>query len=318
MNSATSCLLLLPFSTEKVIPFDPVTHADDDRYTAAKTTRTCLAEDIEQYIFSIEYEIHDFRQYMSKKLCAYPVYASEIVMLISNLYSANSKVTQHIDPELSNFIASRIHRFRHTLLSDHGVLAALRACIPPKMELEHLSRHASISSKTVDSALHALRGAISEPNTAGALLQIFERKHLSSTPALKSPIVPYRPAHARRNSDNPLYDRTMDAVATLAAIGERSGVRAEQDGRGALRSNTNRRFSVPPLAVRDNEGFHVARGQYLVLLPDQRPQVHGDNAHVVCNESGEIGELFANLRLTPIQDTQSKTSPFATTFVNTG
>lgn len=81
----------------------------------------------------------------------------------------------------------------------------------------------------------------------------------------------------------------MDAVATLTAIGERRVVHAEQNGRGALRSNTNRRFSVPPPAARDNEGFHFARRQYLVLLPDQRPQVHGDNARIVCNEIGEIG-----------------------------
>lgn len=295
-------------STERVILFDPIAHANDDRYTAAKTTRTCFAEDIDQYIFSIEYEINDFREYMSKKLCTYPVYASEIVMLIKALYSTTSKVVQHVDPEVANFIANRIHHFRHTLLLDNGVLAALRACIPPKMELEYLSRHASISDKCVDSALQALRDAIGQPNTAGALLQIFERKHLNSPPPVKSPIVPLRPAHARRNSDNPLYDPTIDAVNTLTTIGEKRVVRAEQDGRGTLLPS--RRFSVPPAV--QNEGFYIARGQYLVVLPEQRPQVHGPAARVVCNDAGEIGELFENLRLTPIQDTQSKESRLAT------
>jgi hypothetical protein len=303
------------FSTERAIPFEQITHADDDRYTVAKTTRVRLAEDIEQYIFSIEYEISDLRLYMSKKLCSYPVYASEIIMLISNLYATNSKVTQHVDPEVANFIASRIHCFRQTLLSDTGVLAALRACISPTMELEHLSRHASMgNSKTVDSALQALRGAIGTTDTAGALLQIFGRKHLSPAPAVKSPIVPFRPAHARRNSDNPLYDRTIDAVTTLNTIGEKRVVRAEQAGSGTLLSS--RRFSVPP-AVR-SDGFHIALGQYLVLLPEQRPQGRAGNARVVCNESGEIGQLFENLRLTPIQDTQGKISHSAAVVSSTG
>ena len=237
----------------------------------------------------------------------YPVYASEIAMLINNLYSTNSKVTQHVDPEFAAFIASRIQCFRDTLIADNDVVTTLRASIPPRMELEHLSRDPSISSKTVDTALYALRDAISEPNNVGALLEIFEQNHLgSNTGPSRSPGVPLRPAHARRNSDNPFYDRTLDAVTTLSAIGERRVVRAEQSGRGALYSNTNRRFSVPPAAR--NENFHITRGQYLVLLPEQRPQVHGPTARVVCNENGDIGELFENLRLTPIQDTQSKIS----------
>ena len=59
-----------------------------------------------------------------------------------------------------------------------------------------------------------------------------------------------------------------------------------------------------------NEEVHVARGQYLVLLPDQRSQVHGANARVVWTESGDGRELFGNLRLTPTQDAQSKITMF--------
>jgi hypothetical protein len=291
-------------STERAIPYERIIHADDDSYSVAKTTRTRLAEDIEQYICSIEYEISDLRQYMSKKLSSYPVYAPEIIMLISNLYATNSKVTQHVDPEVAKFITSRINCFRQTLLSDTGVLAALRACISPTVELKHLSRHATNNSITVDLALHALRDAIGDSSTAEGLLQIFEHQHLSPTPTAKSPIVPVRPAHARLNPDNPLYDPTIDAVTTLNTIGEKRVVRAEQDGRGTLLPS--RRFSAPPAV--QNEGFYIARGQYLVLLPEQLPQVHGVNARVVCNDAGEIGELFENLRLTPIQETQSKLS----------
>ena len=286
--------------------FEPKAHADNAGYTATNTTRSCFAEEIDVYRFSIEHGLVDLQQHTSRKICTYPVYAPEIVMLINALYSTNSRVAQHVDPELANFLAGRIQCFRNTLIADNGVLAALRACIPPKMELEHLSRDPSISSKTIDAALHALRDAISEPNKAGALLQIFEQNHLNSTTTpSRSPGVPNRPAHARRNSANPFYDHTLDAVTTLSAIGERRVVRAEQSGRGALRSNAaDRRFSVPP--VGRNEDFHITRGQHLVLLPEQRPQVHGPTARVVCNESGEVGELFENLRLTPIQDTQSK------------
>lgn len=238
-------------------------------------------------------------------------------MLINALYSTNNNFTQHVDPELANFIANRIQYFRHTLITDSGVLAALRDCIPPKMELEHLSRHASISSKTVDAALHALRDGISEPNTSGTLLQIFEREHLNSTTApSRSPGVPRRPGHARRNSDNPRYDHIADAIATLSTINERRVVRAEQDGRGTLRGNNHTRFSVPS-AVR-NEDFHVARGQYLVLFREERSQIRGANARVVCNEVGDVGELFENLKLTPLQDSQSTISHLAAMFPDVG
>jgi hypothetical protein len=235
------------------------------------------------------------------------VYAPEIAMLIKGLYSTSGKVIQNIEPELTNFIANRIQCFRHALLADNSALAALRACIPPKMELEHLSRHTSINEKTVDTALHALRKAISGPNTAGALLQIFERKHLNPITPPRTNSVPFRPAHARRTSENPLNDHTTDAMVTLNAIGERRVVRADQSGFGTLRST--RRASV--VSNVRNEDFHIARGQYLCLLPEQRPQVHGVTARVVCNEDGEIGELFENLRLTPIQDTQSKSFPLS-------
>jgi hypothetical protein len=235
------------------------------------------------------------------------VYAPEIAMLIKGLYSTSGKVIQNIEPELTNFIANRIQCFRHALLADNSALAALRACIPPKMELEHLSRHTSINEKTVDTALHALRKAISGPNTAGALLQIFERKHLNPITPPRTNSVPFRPAHARRTSENPLNDHTTDAMVTLNAIGERRVVRADQSGFGTLRST--RRASV--VSNVRNEDFHIARGQCLCLLPEQRPQVHGVTARVVCNEDGEIGELFENLRLTPIQDTQSKSFPLS-------
>ena len=224
---ATLCLPRLFFGTGKVTRFDPSTHADDAQYTMTESTRTCFAEDIDQYIFSIEYEIADLQDYMSRKLRLYPVYASEIVMLMKALYSINSKAAHHVDPDLANFLANRIQCFRHALIADDGVLAALRTCISPKMELEHLSRHTSISSETVDAALHALRDAIGEPNTTGALLQIFERKHLSSAPPSREPSVPSRPPHSRRTSENPLHDHTADAIATLSTIDERRLVRAE-------------------------------------------------------------------------------------------
>ena len=233
------------------------------------------------------------------------MYASEIIMLINGLYSTRGKIARHVDPELANFIVNRIQCFRRALIAADGALAALRACIPQRMELEHLSRHVSISDKTVDTALHVLRNAIGEPNTAGAVLQIFERKHLGSTTAVTSPVVPYRPAHARRTSENPLNDHTADAVIALNTISERRIVRAEQNGYGTLRPNRGASASD----IVRNEDFRIARGQYLCLLPEHRPQVHGVTARVVCNESGEIGELFEHLKLTPIQDTQSKSRP---------
>jgi hypothetical protein len=66
-------------------------HAEDASYDAAQKTRTFFAEEIDIYLFSIEYELVDLQIHMSRKLRSYPVFASEIGNLITKLYSTDNK-----------------------------------------------------------------------------------------------------------------------------------------------------------------------------------------------------------------------------------
>lgn len=284
------------------MPFQPDVHADSAGYSPTQKTRTCFAEDIESYIFSVSYGIAGLEQYISNKLCSYPVYAPEIVKLIGKLYSPDNKAKPRVEQELARFIADRIRCFRHALIADDRLLTALRICFPPKTELEFLSRHDNIDPNTVDTALRALRDGIGEQNTAAAMLQVFERKHLNSNIEFGSSAATMRPAHARRTSENPLSNHAADAMITLNTIRDGRVVRAEQSASGTLCST--RRGSAP--ATVRNEDFRVASGQHLVVLPGQRPQVQGVTVRVVCNQEGEIGELLSSLKLTPIRDVDGK------------
>jgi hypothetical protein len=179
-------------------------HADDDTYSVTQATHTCFAEEIYLYLFSIHSELANLQIHMSRKLRSYPVYASEIGMLISKLYCTSNEFSKHVDPALAKFIANRIHCFRETLIADGNLLSSLRICIAPKVELESLYRHASIDANTVDNALQIFRHAVAESDTTAALLETFEREHLnaSTDPRLTAP------------STVPIYDRsTTDHIS---------------------------------------------------------------------------------------------------------
>jgi hypothetical protein len=113
-------------------------HADDASYDATQKTRTYFAEEIDRYLFSIEYRLADLQTHMSRKLRSYPVYASDIGKLISKLYSTDNQATAQVDPALAQFIADRISCFRAALIADKSLVASLQACIPPEIELESL------------------------------------------------------------------------------------------------------------------------------------------------------------------------------------
>jgi hypothetical protein len=111
---------------------------------------------------------------MSRKLRSYPVYASEIGMLINKLYCTGNEFSKHVDPVLANFIANRINCFRETLIADGNLLSSLRTCTPAKVELESLYRHASIDTDAIDNALQAFRHAVADTDITAVLLQTFE------------------------------------------------------------------------------------------------------------------------------------------------
>jgi hypothetical protein len=73
---------------------------------------------------------------------------------------------------------------------------------------------------------------------------------------------------------------------------------AEQAGRGTLLST---RCGAETLTSVDN-GFSVVRGELLVVLSILTTSESNKATHVVCNRHGDVGEMFQELRLTPIQD----------------
>jgi hypothetical protein len=279
-------------------------HADDDTYSVTQATHTCFAEEIDLYLFSIRFQLANLQIYMSRKLRSYPVYASEIGMLISKLYCTGNQSSKHVDPALANFIANRINCCRGTLIADGNLLSSLRTCIPPKVELESLYRHTNMNTTTIENALQAFRHAVAATDTTAALLQTFERQHLnaSSDPRLAAPpTVPIYERPTTGHSSGGAFDQTQEAVQILNAIlRDKRVVRASQNCSGTLLSGP----AASELRPNSRNEFRVDIGQYLVRLTDYRPRY--SRTLVFCNASGEIGELPDTSMLAPIQDTNGK------------
>jgi hypothetical protein len=280
-------------------------HADDASCDAAQKTRTFFAEEIDIYLFSIEYQLADLQTHMSRKLRSYPVYAHEIGKLISKLYSTDNQATAKVDSALARLIADRINCFRTTLIADKSLVASLQACIPPNIELESLYRRASFDRDSLDDALRTLRNAVGEADTAAALLQAFEDLNLSKSSEPKLPLLPAGPSFDRRESEHSskeASDQTREAVQILQALRDKRIVRADQHCTGTLLSSREPR-----------PNFSIANGQYLVLLPgyDRDPRVR-----IACNSRGDVVRLFENLSFTPIQDREGALSSLLTHFHN--
>jgi hypothetical protein len=226
-------------------------------------------------------------------------------MLISKLYCTSNEFSKHVDPALAKFIANRIHCFRETLIADGNLLSSLRICIPPKVELESLYRHASIDANTVDNALQIFRHAVAESDTTAALLETFEREHLnaSTDPRLTAPsTVPIYDRSTTDHISDGSSEQTRGALQILNAIfWDKRVVRANQNCSGTLLSSPAA-GELHPIAR--NDDFRVELGQYLVRLTDYRPR--HQRTHVFCNTYGEIGELSDVFMLAPIQDTNRK------------
>lgn len=286
--------------------FDWHKHGQNAAYRATQATHTCFMEELEIYLFSIQTEMRDLQLHVSERICVYPVYAHEVTELLSKLYAKGNEVAKYVDQNLATFIAARINTLRATLVKDNSFLAALRKCIDPRSEVEYLLHHGNVDNAIVEKTLQLIRPTISEANTTDALLRSFENMHLDIDTAPPPDRPPSRPASDRRpstmssnNNEEPLAVR--DALHILDAIYvEKRVVRMEQNSVGTLVSRPRRRSSIPG---GPNSDFRMARGQYVVLLPDTS-RFYGPQARVVVNKDGDVGELYENWKLTPLVDIQ--------------
>jgi hypothetical protein len=146
-------------------------------------------------------------------------------------------------------------------------------------------------SKAVD----ALSNGVTKSGEAKALLAMFVDKYLKIS--VPSPTAPTGPAD-RRMSDH----RIGDAMTIFNAIyRDNRLVISDRDGHGIMRST--RSGGILPNA-RDDE-FRVSRGELLITLLGEASQGNS-SGKIVCNRHGDVGELFQDLRLTPLQEVYSR------------
>jgi len=208
------------------------------------------------------------------------------------------------DADLARFVISRLEVLQRIAAKDESLLAFLRTNLPPRDRLQALLFHLAPDSEDIAVAVKTLSDSVGKVKESSILLAAFVEKYLKITDAI--PAAPTGPA-VRRASDH----LTGDAMFIFDAIyRDKRLVIAEQDGRGALCSASDGAF----LPGAHNDHFSVSRGEILVTLPSMTLESK-ESTRVVCNRHGEVGELFQELRLTPLQDAYSKFLSFPQTNV---
>lgn len=199
------------------------------------------------------------------------------------------------DADLARFVASRVATLQKALAKDENLLAFLRTCLPARERLQALLSHLQPDSDAFAVAAKSLSDNAGRLNESNALLAAFMEKYLKISDPV--PTAPTGPA-IRRPSDH----LNGDAMFIFDAIyRDKRLVFAEQVGRGKLLST---RGGVSSPDSIDND-FPVSRGELLVSLPTLNSESKKATL-VVCNRHGDVGELFQDLRLTPLQDNQCK------------
>lgn len=208
------------------------------------------------------------------------------------------------DADLARFVASRVETLQKLAAKDETLLTFLRTCLPARDRLQALLSHLQPDSDAIAVAAKSISDKAGKTNETNALLAAFMEKYLKiSDPILAAPTGPA----VRRTSSSTSNQLAGDAMFIFDAIyRDKRLVFAEQVGRGTLLST--RGAAELPTSV-DN-GFTVSRGELLVVLPTLKSESN-KSTRVVCNRHGDVGELFQELRLTPIQDHQCKFLLFA-------
>jgi hypothetical protein len=196
------------------------------------------------------------------------------------------------DAELARFVANRVETLQKLASRDDNLLDFLRTRLPARDRLQALLSHLQPDSDAIAAAAKSLSDNAGRKNESSALLAAFMERYLKISDPI--PTAPTGPA-ARRPSDY----LNGDAMFIFDAIyRDRRLVVAEQAGRGTLLST---RCGAETLTSVDN-GFSVVRGELLVVLSILTTSESNKATHVVCNRHGDMGEMFQELRLTPIQD----------------
>jgi hypothetical protein len=179
-------------------------------------------------------------------------------------------------------------------------LAFLRTCLSAKDKLQALLSHLRLEE--LAAAVETISDSAGKINESKALLAAFVEKYLKIADLI--PAAPTGPANCRNNNTD---HRTGNAMIIFDAIYRDSRlVVAERVGRANL-------LSKPCGAVlpdRPDHSFAVSRGEHLVLLPAVKSETN-KSTRIVCNRHGDVGELFQDLRLTPLQEVYSKSMPFS-------
>lgn len=283
--------------------YDPESHDDDNSSRATAETHACFVQEADLYRFSVIAGLQDLQATLLERLrTRYPVHVAEVTTLFSTLYTKG--IYTPFDPHLIRFICKRVEIIKDPLLADDGLFAFLRTSFEAKDKLNALLRYANPDEKVIEQAANTISNEVGKLAEAKALLATFVEKYLKIPDPI--PAAPTGPA-GRRAKDN----RTDDAMGIFQAIyRDNRLVVAEQSGHGVLHSTR----SGGILSNVRHDDFRVSRGEILVMLPNEDPEPSASTSHVVCSRHGDVGELFEDLRLTPLQDVHGMCCPLDATF----
>lgn len=266
---------------QKAVDYDAKVHEHDTSFSTTVGTRQCFVEVIDQYRCSIRVGLPDLRNFLSARLRAYPVYATEIVRLLNDLYT-EAHISKEVDPALATFLINRIKTLRPLLIEHRGLQTFLHDRLDGKQKIKALIPLSDLRDEDITRILRRSGNGIRASTETTALLSEFLETHLSTSthnPTPKPPTNPPPPKHSLQ----------ADLIHTLYASG-RIYIAKQSSTNGTLLLDSAGKPCTDPR----NRAFNFSRGDLLVeisqegLVEARRPDLM-----VLQNSRREVGEVAA-------------------------
>lgn len=195
---------------DRPITFVPVSHEEDTDIVTTSATHEAFRQTTKLYMLSLHADMKDLQAHLSSTIVnQHPVYAAEIVVLLTELASAKRDIADmnNIDSDMLAFIGRRILCLRDTLPSDRELLPLLRSIMSAHERCMSISLH--VDPEVVERA-HQY-GVSESAQTAALLNTLIELKSdvTSSNPSIQTDEEILPPKITPRTLDSTVQTKTQ-------------------------------------------------------------------------------------------------------------
>lgn len=269
--------------SEEPIAYVPDIHAQDLAFTPTPKTHGDFCNRIDQYIFSVQYDLRDLQAHLSEELRSrFPVYEAEVMALLTETSSNGINDLHNVDAALSEFISQRLFLVRDNIVDDGSLLGPLQTCISSEEYGAALLRHATPAQ--IQQAVQHLSETVHPRTQIVAFFDIIYKKYngfVTSGPNGRA---------ASAIVDRPNVANNNNAMHAFRGSSATSQANMVPSVAGA--------FDRPNVAANNNNyAMHVVSGSNAASQANMAPPVTGtiDRPNVAANNSTYAMQTFQGI-----------------------